>query len=52
MFITCPSCRISDKPSKRAKRGCSRFGRTYNNKKDGIDPSPWQENNVRHLEDG
>lgn len=53
LFVTCPSCRIPHKPSKRAKEGCKRFARPYNNKSgDTKDPGPWNENNVRHLEDG
>ena len=55
LFVTCPSCRIPHKPSKRAKEGCKRFARPYNNKSgsgDTKNPSPWNENNVRHLEDG
>lgn len=52
LFITCPSCRLPDTPHKKKKRGCVRYSRTYDHGSDKVDPSPWDENNVRHLEDG
>jgi len=52
LFITCPSCRMPDRPNKKQKRGCKRFAQDYHNKSDKFDSSPWQENNIRCLEDG
>lgn len=55
IFVTCPECRLRDVPKKKQKRGCIRFGMANNKREEevrGRSPSPWVENNVRHLEDG
>ena len=51
LFITCVECRIPFKPGPKSKAGCRRFNRAYERGGDSYDPSPMNENIVRHLEE-
>lgn len=49
LFITCPSCR---KPLTKKNLGKAKRMKYTKANCDRFDPSPADENNVRHLEDG